>query len=116
MNEPVSFSPTLCDFIATAPWTFAKTYAATWPHEYIVRKRVDEEMFVRLVSHIRTHGYEGNFYRMKITYYDEDGMTYWTMGAPIETETVINRCPKENTYEVRLRNGTLPESTKKPGQ
>ena len=72
----------------------------------------DEDMFVQLVTHIRAHGYEGKFYRMSITYYDEDGLTYWTMGAPIETETVINRCPKENTYEVRLRNGTLPDARK----
>ena len=112
MNQPSPFSSVIREFIVAVPWTFAKTYAATWPHEYIVRKRVDEKLFVELVNHIRTHGYEGNFYRMKITYYDEDGMTYWTMGAPIETETVINRCPKENTYEVRLRNGTLPDTRK----
>lgn len=115
MMQISAFPPNLRAFIDSTSWTFAKTYAATWPHEYIVRKRVDESLFVQLVDHIRTHGYEGNFYRMKITYYDEDGMTYWTMGAPIETETVINRCPKENTYEVRLRNGTLPDSKSKPG-
>ena len=37
-----------------------------------------------MVQHIRTHGYEGTFYRKPITYYDEDGLTYWTMGAPVE--------------------------------
>ena len=42
-------------------WTFAKTYAKTWPHEYIVRDRVDEELFVSLVRHIREHGDEGRF-------------------------------------------------------
>ena len=39
--------------------------------------------FVELVEHIRAHGYEGSFYRRKIVYYDEDGLTYWTMGEPV---------------------------------
>jgi len=95
-------------FIETTPWTFAKTYADTWPHHYIVRDRVDEELFVKTVQHIRRFGYEGLFYKMKITYFDEDGLVYWTMGDPIEKTIIINRCPKESTYEYRLKNGTLP--------
>jgi len=79
-----------------------------WPHEYIVRDRVDENLFVNLVKHIRSNGYVGKFYSKEITYYDEDGFTYWTMGAPIEETTIINRCLKENTYESRLANGSLP--------
>ena len=27
---------------------------------------------------------------------------------PFEETTIINRCPKENTYEYRLKMGTLP--------
>ena len=96
-------------FVDQEAWTFAKTYAATWPHEYLVRDRVDEDLFAQLVGHIREHGYQGHFYRKPITYFDESGMTYWTMGAPIEETTIINRCPKENTYEERLKAGTLPE-------
>jgi hypothetical protein len=45
---------------------------------------------------------------MKITYYDEDGLVYWTMGAPVEETTIINRCRKEQTYEYRLANDDLP--------
>jgi len=41
-------------------------------------------------------------------YFDEDGLVYWTMGAPIEETIIINRCPKESTYEYRLKQGTLP--------
>ncbi len=44
----------------------------------------------------------------KITYFDEDGLVYWTMGEPLDQTKIINRCKKENTYEVRLKNGTLP--------
>jgi hypothetical protein len=96
-------------FITSCQWTFAKTYASTWPHEYIVRSRVDEELFVSFVTHIRSHGYQGCFYRKAITYFDEAGMTYWTMGNPVEQTTIINRCKKEQTYEERRKNGTLPE-------
>ncbi len=102
------FPDEIREFINNTQWTFAKTYAATWPHHYIVRDRVDEKLFVSTVQHIRRFGYEGQFYKMKITYFDEDGLVYWTMGAPIEETTIINRCPKENTYEYRLKKGTLP--------
>lgn len=102
------FPDEIKDFINSAQWTFAKTYADTWPHYYIVRHKVDEKLFVETVRHIRRFGYEGRFYKMKITYFDEDGLVYWTMGAPIDETTIINRCPKENTYEYRLKKGTLP--------
>ena len=90
-------------------WTFAKTYAKTWPHEYIVRKQVDEQLFVKLVEHIRANGYQGHFYKMEITYYDEDGLVYWTMGAPVGETIIINRCRKEDSYDYRLEHGLLPK-------
>lgn len=95
-------------FIENTVWTFAKTYATTWPHEYIVRDRVDESLFVQLAQHIRGEGYDGKFYSKEIIYFDEDNMVYWTMGAPIEETTIINRCKKEQSYEYRLKNGMLP--------
>ena len=108
MSEAVTLPRALRDFVDTAEWTFAKTMQE-WPHEYIVRERVDEELFVRLVSHIRANGYEGKFYLKSITYYDNGGLVYWTMGAPLKETIIINRCRKENSYEYRLLKGTLPE-------
>ena len=35
-------------FIANEDWIFAKTYATTWPHEYIVQERVDNDLFLNL--------------------------------------------------------------------
>jgi hypothetical protein len=104
-----NFSKELKDFINKSKWIFAKTYAETWPHHYIVRERVDEDLFRKLVEHIRQSGYEGPFYSKKYIYFEEDGYVYWTMGAPIEETTIINRCTKENTYEYRLKMGTLPK-------
>ena len=96
-------------FVDNQTWVFAETYAKTWPHEYIVRDNVDETLFVKLVEHIRANGYVGKFYKMDITYFDEDGMVYWTMGDPIETTTIINRCTKEQSYEYRLKHSDLPD-------
>jgi hypothetical protein len=99
----------LTHFLATEKWTYAKTMPL-WPHEYLVRDRVDEKRFVEMVLHIRQHGYEGRFYAKPITYFDQDGYTYWTMGAPVEETIIINRTQTENSYEQRLKNGTLPKS------
>lgn len=114
-SSVVPFPSDVRGLIDSTPWVFAKTYAATWPHEYIVRNRVDEDLFVRLVTHIRTHGYEGRFYRKKIIYFDEGDKVYWTMGAPLADTTIVNRCRKDQTYEYRLEHGLLPEQkTKEP--
>ena len=94
-------------FVSDAQWTYAKTMPS-WPHEYLVRERVDQELFERMVMHIRSNGYEGCFYQKKITYYHEDGLVYWTMGAPLHETTIINRCRKEDTYEYRSMHGNLP--------
>jgi hypothetical protein len=109
LREAVAMPKELLDFVDTAKWTFAKTMPE-WPHEYIVRDRVDEDLFVHLVHHIRANGYVGKFYQKNITYYDDRGMVYWTMGAPLEETTIINRCRKEDSYESRLLKGTLPMS------
>lgn len=109
MSQSLPFPAALRGFVASSSWTFAKTYAQTWPHEYIVREQVDEDLFVSLVTHIRTHGYGGQFYRMTIIYFGDDGMVYWTMGDPLQETRIVNRCRKEQTYEERLKKGTLPE-------
>jgi len=104
------FPEDLRRFVLSERWTFAKTMPQ-WPHEYLVRGKVDTELFERMVMHIRIHGYEGRFYRRAITYLDEGGFVYWTMGAPLARTAVINRCRREDTFEFRAKNGTLPEST-----
>lgn len=106
-HEPVSFPSRLRTFVDEQAWTFAKTMPE-WPHEYIVRDRVDEQLFVDLVHHIRSHGRDGKFYEKGLVYYEEAGMVYWTMGAPLAETTIVNRCRSEETYERRLASGTLP--------
>ena len=104
----VSFPRELKAFVNEHGWTFAKTMPK-WPHEYLVRQCVNEGLFEQLVRHIRMHGYEGRFYDRPITYCDEAGMVYWTMGAPVAETTIINRCKPEETYASRMENDTLPD-------
>jgi hypothetical protein len=95
-------------FVNNSVWIFAKTYAETWPHEYIVIDNVDKNTFLNFIRHIRAHGYLGKFYKNDITYFDDLDMVYWTMGAPIEETTIINRCQKKQSYEYRLIHNNLP--------
>lgn len=94
-------------FVDRELWTFAKTMPE-WPHEYLVRCRLDDALFEATVVHIRANGSEGRFYQRPITYFEEGNWVYWTMGAPIEETTIINRCRKEHTYEARKEAGSLP--------
>jgi hypothetical protein len=90
-------------FVKSCQWTFADTYADTWPHEYIVRDRVDPSLFNSLALHIESHGYVASFYESRQTYWDCCcGQTYWHI------ENVINRCLTSETYEQRERQGRLP--------
>jgi len=108
MKSKIELNESLQKFIESSKWAFAKTMP-DWPHEYIVRKNVDEHLFVQLVQYIRTNGYEGNFYKKKIAYLDNGELVYWTMGAPVEDTIIINRCRKEDSYEVRLQNHIMSE-------
>ena len=92
------------NFIKEQNWIFAKTYAKTWPHEYIVQEKVDNELFMELANHIDQYGYEDYFYKMKQIYFDYDGYTYWHM------ENIINRCVEADTYHNRKKEGRLPEN------
>jgi len=112
VNNSVALPEILRKFIASSKWTFAKTMPE-WPHEYIVRERVDRVLFETLVRHIRQHGAEQRFYQRVFTYFAEDGLLYWTMGEPIEATTIINRCKEDESYENRLKNGTLPRSNQR---
>ena len=103
-------------FIAEEPWTFAKTYAKTWPHFYLnIRTVGSRYRFTELVQHIRRFGSFGQFYSRRMIYFHEGDFTYWTMVAwtgnswsyPLAKEDIINMCPQEWTYESRLKNGLL---------
>ena len=87
----MTLSEKLRKFIETQNWIFAKTYADTWPHEYIVQEKVDNDLFLELANHLDQYGYEDYFYSTKQTYFKYNELTYWHMG------NIINRCQEKDT-------------------
>ena len=107
-TEGAAFSDQVRDFVDRTPWRFAKTYAATWPHEYVVRTEHNAALILALARHIFEHGVEGRFYSQVRKYHPEGGKVYWSMADAPEGATLINRCDEGQTYEARLVAGTLP--------
>ena len=108
MRPSVPLPPEVRSFVDTTRWTFAKTYAATWPHEYVVRNDENAAMIRALARHIFEHGVEERFYSKVLKYHHEGGKVYWSMDASAEETTLVNRCDEDQTYEARLAAGTLP--------
>jgi hypothetical protein len=108
MTTSVPFPDDVRRFVESTPWTFAKTYAATWPHEYVVMNGENAAMIRALARHIFEHGVEGRFYVQVRKYHHEAGKVYWSMDDMPEATTLINRCGEDQTYEARLAAGTLP--------
>lgn len=92
MNDSVPLPKEHREFVNIIKCPLARAYAEICPHEYIVRDRVDDGLFVSLVNHIGVHGHEARLYRKPITCSDEDGLVYWTMGESVEFTTIVNRC------------------------
>lgn len=78
--------------IARCQWTFAKTMPFA-PHEYIVKDRcpLSKDEFEYFVNMQREHGVKERWGKYNNPYLYIDDYKYWTMGAPIEDTTVINR-------------------------
>ena len=67
-------------------WRFAKTYANSNPHEYIIRSKCSSvEIFDYLCEYIKNNGHTEYFYNHSGTYLAIGKYTYWVMGD------VINR-------------------------
>lgn len=82
----------LRELIARCQWTFAKTMPFA-PHEYIVKDKcsLSAEEFEYFVNMQRQHGVKEQWGKYNNPYLYIDDYKYWTMGAPIEETTVINR-------------------------
>ena len=106
---PVLFPEDVRLFVESTPWTFAKSYAKTWPHEYVVQTPENAAMILALARHIFEHGVDGRFYFQVRKYHHEGGKVYWSMDSTPETTELVNRCNEDQTYEARLAAGTLPK-------
>jgi len=113
---PAPIQPDVRAFVESIKWTFAKTYAATWPHEYVVRSPENAAMLLGLARHIFEHGTDGRFYSQVRKYHHEGGKVYWSMDPTPESTTLVNRCDESQTYEARLAAGTLPRRANSDGK
>jgi hypothetical protein len=77
--------------IEAGTWTFASSMP--WiPHFYVVRgKTLPYNLFVKLAIWVRHYGYDANHGYGLHRYLDVDGLRYWTMGAPLDETTILNR-------------------------
>jgi hypothetical protein len=90
----------------TLDWTWAKTYAASAPHSYIVAGRtpgLSYTDFIRAGRVIRSYGEPGRFWSMTNLYlFSADRrMKYWAMWSspPRDDDaTLINCATTERTY------------------
>ena len=81
-------------FITRHHWTFAKTYAAFCPHEYVVKDHLpekDKQVFEQIALFIRQNGFLSVYGRKRPNrYYIVGDYYYWTMGATDKTR-ILNR-------------------------
>ena len=91
---------------ATLQWTFARTYAATAPHSYVVQGRtvgMTAADYVRAGRVIHTFGQPGKFYGMTSIYLTSpDGQVkWWTMDRDVRNTTLINQATTDRLYGVQ---------------
>jgi hypothetical protein len=104
---PVPLPDDVRAFVESTPWRFARTYATTWPHEYVVQTAENAAMVLALAPHI-FDGTDGRFYAQVRNYHHEGGQVYWSMDPTPETTNLINRCDEDQAYDARLAEGMLP--------
>ena len=91
MNNELNYDK-LREMITRCEWTFAKSMPFA-PHEYIVKDKcpLTAEEFEYFVNMQREHGVKERWGKYNNPYLYIDDYKYWTMGAPLEDTTVINR-------------------------
>jgi hypothetical protein len=89
---PAPFPDDVRKFVESTTWTFAKTYAGTWPHEYVVRTSKNAAMILALARHIFEHGTDGRFYSQVRKYHHEGGKVYWSMDSTPKATDLTIRC------------------------
>ena len=102
-NEEMNIDK-LREMIARCEWKFANTMPFA-PHEYIVRDKcpLTDEEFVYFIDMQRRFGVKERWGKYNNPYLYIDDYKYWTMGAPYEETTVINRakaCVVEEVHEL----------------
>lgn len=96
-------------WLALAPtltWTFARTYADSAPHSYVVAGKtpnLTREDCVRAAAVIRTFGQPAKYYSMTNIYLNSaDGsLKWWSMNKHVSETGLINQATTERVYGVQ---------------
>lgn len=93
-------------------WIFAKTYAETAPHHYVVESRtpgMTHEDMVRAARVIHTFGRPGKYYSLtKIYLVSPDGKhRWWTEDQHFTDTTLVNRATTELDYGIQNQQSTV---------
>lgn len=101
----------IMNLITQAPWREAVTYRDTWPHEYVVIKKDEQQdLLAAFVDRIRRgEGIECSFFHQKRPYLFLGGYKYWMMtdvdSIDLEKDDdVLNRAPlyrDRRDFEIR---------------
>jgi hypothetical protein len=91
------------DLAPSLEWIWARTYARTAPHDYVVAgrsPRLSRADFLRAGAVIRTFGQPGRFYRSTNIYLTSpDGRwKWWTMDRRVRDTSLINRASTDRVY------------------
>lgn len=91
---------------ARLEWIFAKTYAESAPHSYVVEGRtrgMSRDDYLRAGRVIHTFGRPAKFYGMTSIYLTSpDGqLKWWTMDSDVRETNLINQATTERLYGVQ---------------
>lgn len=100
------------EFAASREWTFAKTYARSAPHDYVVAGRtpnVAHEDLVRAARVIHTFGTPGKYYSVtKIYLVSPDGRhRWWTEDDDLRDTNLVNRATAKVFYGIQNAQSTF---------
>ena len=89
-------------FINGANWIFAKTYAKTAPHEYVVYDNLDaagQKDYEWFVDKIQEKGVDEKFYQATFRYLYFEDKKYWTHDTEESQGGGLNRDLATNKYQ-----------------
>lgn len=96
----------------TLTWQWAKTYADSAPHYYVVEPRTERmrhDDYVRAARVIHTFGQPGSYYGITNIYLEdpENQVKWWTMDADVTVTNLINRATTARLYGVQTAPSTF---------
>ncbi len=88
-------------FVDSSKWIFARTYAKTAPHEYLIYDNLDagnQKEYLWVLELINKNGVEGKFYQTVFKYFYFGEYKYWLCDTDTRRNGVMNRDNRTKNY------------------